>query len=256
MSNKLSEIDHIVVLMLENRSFDHMLGYLYDETNKPPRGQPFEGLCGDHKTKENKDTSGTEIKAFKIDPTDKYAFYMPGTDPGEGYHNTNQQLFGTLHLTPPLKSATNHGFVINFQGTLKYHKTTGHWHTKKGTDKKSIMGMYHKAMLPIQHKLASSYAVCDHWFCSAPTETLPNRAFVNMATSQGHLADNNKIYTAKTIYNLLDEKYTWAIYGYDSPPLSRASYTAITHMPGSHFGKFADFKAALAGKDFSKLRVS
>jgi len=41
---RLDAIDHIVVLMLENRSFDHMLGYLYQDTGKvSPRGDAFEG---------------------------------------------------------------------------------------------------------------------------------------------------------------------------------------------------------------------
>ena len=47
----LNRIDHIVVLMLENRSFDNVLGWLYDPDNKPPfdkvpRGQKFEGVSG------------------------------------------------------------------------------------------------------------------------------------------------------------------------------------------------------------------
>ena len=46
-STGLNAIDHIVVLMLENRSFDHMLGYLYQDTgNVSPTGQAFEGLTG------------------------------------------------------------------------------------------------------------------------------------------------------------------------------------------------------------------
>lgn len=43
--NDLPSIEHIVVLMLENRSFDHMLGFLYtDNGNVSPSGQPYEGL--------------------------------------------------------------------------------------------------------------------------------------------------------------------------------------------------------------------
>ena len=45
--NGLSSVNHIVVLMLENRSFDHMLGLLYSDCgNVSPAGQPFEGLTG------------------------------------------------------------------------------------------------------------------------------------------------------------------------------------------------------------------
>jgi phospholipase C len=46
-SNSLSSIQHIVVAMLENRSFDHMLGFLYSGSgNVSPAGQPYDGLSG------------------------------------------------------------------------------------------------------------------------------------------------------------------------------------------------------------------
>ena len=46
-NGKLAAINHVVVLMLENRSFDHMLGYLYSaQGNVSSSGQPFEGLTG------------------------------------------------------------------------------------------------------------------------------------------------------------------------------------------------------------------
>ena len=90
-SNPLSRIQHIVVLMLENRSFDSMLGFLYAEQgNKSPSGQPFEGLTG---KEANLDFTGKSIPVFKIKPTDKNAYFMPGPDPGEGYAATNSQLF-------------------------------------------------------------------------------------------------------------------------------------------------------------------
>ena len=41
----LASVDHVVVLMLENRSFDHMLGFLYPG-NVSASGQPFDGLTG------------------------------------------------------------------------------------------------------------------------------------------------------------------------------------------------------------------
>ena len=56
-NNQLSAIEHVVVLMLENRSFDHMLGFLYSsQGNVSPTGQPFEGLTG---KESNSDASGT-----------------------------------------------------------------------------------------------------------------------------------------------------------------------------------------------------
>jgi len=84
----LENIQHIVVLMLENRSFDHMLGFLYDAANPPPRGQAFDGLTGNET---NPDQKGQLVKVFKITTGLPDAYYMPGSDPGEGYYATNIQ---------------------------------------------------------------------------------------------------------------------------------------------------------------------
>src|ERR1700742_1655946 len=88
----LQAIDHIVVLMLENRSFDMMLGFLYDDrANVSLAGQPFDGLTG---KESNVDAKGKKVGVYKIKPTTKYAYYMPGADPGEHFQHANVQLFG------------------------------------------------------------------------------------------------------------------------------------------------------------------
>src|SRR5271168_591251 len=104
-SSLLSSINHIVVLMLENRSFDHMLGFLYAASNNiSPAGQPFDGLTG---AESNPGASNKPVKVFKILANSQNAYFMPGADPGEGYNATNSQLFGTTTApTPP--TATNH----------------------------------------------------------------------------------------------------------------------------------------------------
>src|SRR6266566_1133187 len=76
----LAAIDHIVVLMLENRSFDHLLGYLYHDTgNVTPGGAPFEGLTG---AESNPGTDGKPVPVFPITPGTPNAYFMPGADPG------------------------------------------------------------------------------------------------------------------------------------------------------------------------------
>jgi phospholipase C len=61
--NGLPSIEHIVVLMLENRSFDHMLGFLYtDNGNLSPLGQPYEGLNG---TESNPASAGSPVSVFR-----------------------------------------------------------------------------------------------------------------------------------------------------------------------------------------------
>ncbi|ROR99011.1 phospholipase C [Sinobacterium caligoides] len=232
-----------MVLMLENRSFDHMLGYLYTEQgNVSPLGHAFEGLTGNES---NPDEHGNAVPVYKISEADEHPYFMPGSDPGEGYFATNSQLFSDHQVASPAPSATNQGFVTDYAYTLGWEGKSKGWNVMPGTTPSSIMGMYTPAMLPILSGLAKGYAVCDHWYCSVPTETLPNRAFATMATSQGRMNDKDKQYTAPTIFNALaNNGQSWAIYGYDAPPLSRASYTDITDADNAHFGEFKDFQQA------------
>ncbi|MGA2119266.1 MAG: alkaline phosphatase family protein [Bryobacteraceae bacterium] len=242
-NNQLSSIEHIVVLMLENRSFDHMLGFLYSASgNISPGDQPFEGLTGNDS---NPGTDGSAVPVFAIAATDANAYFMPGADPGEGYTATNSQLFGsTTAPTPPV--ATNQGFVADFSYTLGWESKEG-YSIIAGTTASSIMGVFPPAMLPVLSGLARGFAVCDYWFGSVPTETLPNRAFVNAGTSQGHMDDKTTKYTCPTIFSLLsNNKVTWSIYGYDTPPLTRSDFSDLTNADDSHFGEFTDFQTAAA----------
>src|SRR6202041_3263722 len=174
-----------------------------------------------------------------IESTDPEAYYMPGADPGEGYPATNSQLFGTTTAPTPA-AAGNQGFLTDFAYTLG-------WESKEkrsiiaGTTASNIMGVFPPGMLPVLSGLARGFAVCDQLFCSAPTETLPNRAFVNAGTSQGHMDDTDTKYTCPSIYGLLSShNLTWNVYGYDEPPLTRSDFTDLISADDSHFGLFAD----------------
>ena len=243
-TNSLSKINHIVVLMLENRSFDHMLGFLYADTkNMSPSGQAFEGLTGEES---NSAAAGSSpVKVFTITPDNANTYLLPGADPGEGYTATNAQLFGSNTApTPPV--ATNQGFVSDFSYTLGW-EAKEKWSILTGTVANDIMAMHTPKTLPVLSALARGFAVCDHWFGSVPTETLPNRAFVHTATSQGHMDDKTKSFTAPTIYAALTKLgVSWMIYGYDAEPLTRMTFSDTTSAPDTNFGKFADFQAAAA----------
>lgn len=243
-TGSLSAINHIVVLMLENRSFDHMLGFLYaDSNNVSPTGQPFEGLTG---TESNPGAAGAAaVSVFKIQPAAANTYFLPGADPGEGYAATNAQLFGSATApTPPV--ASNQGFVSNFAATLSW-EAQDKWSILAGTVASDIMAMHTPDTLPVLSALARGYAVCDHWFGSVPTETLPNRAFVHAATSQGHMDDKSKSFSAPTIYAALTrQNVSWMIYGYDAEPLTRVTFSDLTAAVDTCFGQFKDFQAAAA----------
>jgi len=241
---QLTQINHVVVLMLENRSFDHMLGFLYaDSGNKAPSGSAFDGLTG---TESNPDSTGKSVPVYEVKATSGNAYYTPGADPGEGYTATNSQLFNTTTApAPPL--ATNNGFVTDYAYTLGWQSKESGWSILPGTVATDIMGMFTPAMLPVLSGLARGFAVCDQWFSSAPTETLPNRAFACAGTSQGHMDDKTTTYTAPSIFGLLTKnKLDWRIYGYDAEPLTRMTFPDTTDAPETHFGLFTDFQAAAA----------
>jgi phospholipase C len=245
-STSLSSIQHIVVLMLENRSFDHMLGFLYTGSgNVSPAGQPYDGLTG---SESNPVSSGPPFTVFKIEPTTPNAYFMPGADPGEGYMATNDQLFGSE--SAPADSSvvpSNDGFIKDFTYTLGWQSREGGWSILPGTTGQDIMGCFAPETLPVLSGLARGYAVCDQWFSSVPTETLPNRAFTCAGTSQGHMDDKTHTFTSPSIFGLLDSHgQSWAIYGYDAPPLTKDTFTDISGAAASHSGVFTDFTAAAA----------
>jgi phospholipase C len=243
--NQLPSINHIVQLMLENRSFDHMLGFLYAGTaNVSPAGQAFEGLTG---SESNTDASGNRVTVYQIDHTAAGAYFMPGADPGEGYANTNEQLFGSGKPPSP-PAATNTGFVTNFADAIVYDQRSGR-SVLDGTTASSIMGMFPPAALPVLSGLAAGFAVCDHWYSSVPTETFPNRAFACAATSQGHMNDGTASFTVPSIFGLMTaQSLSWKIYGYTEEPMTRKNFPDTLSAPDSCFGLFTDFRSdAVAG---------
>src|SRR5215471_15269547 len=135
----LDSVDHVVVLMLENRSFDHMLGNLYAaQGNKSPLGQDFDGLTG---SESNPDGNGNQVPVFEITSQALNPYWMPLCNPGEGYQKTNQQLFGIdpaarrrSRRWPPIRASSRtsppqykprHSLGINIHGPA--HSRPASW---------------------------------------------------------------------------------------------------------------------------------
>src|ERR1700737_5624528 len=87
-ANQLGSVEHIVVLMLENRSFDHMLRFLYADSGNvsPVTKQAFEGLTG---KESNEDATGTSIPVSALTQGSANLYFTPGADRGEGFLATN-----------------------------------------------------------------------------------------------------------------------------------------------------------------------
>jgi phospholipase C len=134
--SQLPKTKHIVQLMLENRSFDQMLGFLYAGSgNRSPTGHEYDGLTGEEW---NPDEAGRKTKVFKITPHSAHCYLMPGADPGEGFHNTNYQLFRTDDPTPN-QHPTNDGFVVNFHAAINYDLAHHYGDTLPNTQATQVM---------------------------------------------------------------------------------------------------------------------
>ncbi|MBV9929003.1 MAG: alkaline phosphatase family protein [Acidobacteria bacterium] len=172
-----NRIEHLVVLMMENRSFDHMLGFL-----KSP-DWPIDGLTG---AETNPDINGVPVR---VTPDARYAGDLT-PDPGHDFISVNEQIFGNSTATG---AANMQGFVKAYQGK-----------TKNVQKSHNIMKCFGPGRLPTLATLAREYAVCDRWFASVPGPTLPNRAFAWAGTSLGRVDMNPNYLKLKTVFELLD----------------------------------------------------
>ena len=215
------KIDHLVVLMLENRSLDNVLGWLY--ASQSPQHfvgadttPVFQGLQTGSYTNKYKDrvipvTRGT-TGATGHTSVPPQPMRVPGFDPGEEYAHVNQQLFGSstrpTTANPPLGTpAAMAGFAYDYDAFYE---------TREQLDQ--IMEAYTPAQLPILNGLAGAYAVSDAWHASVPTQTNPNRAFSLCGTSLGRVNnswDAVEQFAAKTIWNALPTGTSWGIYYHD-----------------------------------------
>src|SRR5262249_49502433 len=155
---------------------------------------------------------------------------------------TNIQLFNNEDPAPDAVP-TNNGFVVNFKASIASDLSRHFKDTIPGTAPSEIIGMYTPDALPVMSALAKGFAVCDHWFGSAPTQTLPNRTFASAGTSQGRLDNHVKTFTCSSIFGRLSEKnLDWAIFGYNRDPMTRHDFPDTQTADPKHFGHFRDFQ--------------
>ena len=213
------QIDHVVVVMLENNSFDRMLGWMpgvdgVDLAN--PRSNP--------------NRAGTSVAQ-----TTTVTRQMK-SDPAHDLSDVLAQMAGP-----------NMGFVTNFQ--LHYAESVpGDW--------AEVMNYYGQGSLPVLHTLAQSFVVCDRWFSSMPGPTWPNRFFVHSGTSLGHVDmpegifhPNLHLYDQVTVYDQLQNAgKNWAIYYGDVP--QTLTMTRMLQYP-SNFHKMPQFFTDAKGPEAS-----
>ncbi|HUB83557.1 MAG TPA: alkaline phosphatase family protein [Bryobacteraceae bacterium] len=162
-----SAINHVFVLMLENRSFDHMLGFSGLQGADAETGVPTEinGLTGNesnqYKGQGYRVSRGADLR-------------MP-SDPNHEFPDVLVQLCGAGAQYPAggaYPPIDNSGYVVSYVAS-------------NGKDPAEIMKCYTPGQLPVLNALASEFVVCDRWHASLPGPTWPNRLFAHAASSAG-----------------------------------------------------------------------
>jgi len=242
---KLQRIEHIVVLQLENRSFDHMLGYLA----KPEHA--LASYQGEFDVKVNGLGNGVSNSyrgvAYSPEPVDEEAFDKHDLDPPHNAKEVEQQIAG----------GAMSGFVEAWAAKLQ--KKSG-WFFKRWLSRlwgrasspdpqklKAVMGYVAPDQVPVFDHLARNFCVCDNWFCSVPGPTMPNRFFSVAGTHDGEMSNLKLLIWKrgkfKSLFQHLRGQGMWRWYSSD-PGVLRAidrRYRLDTDPDYDHFAYFDEF---------------
>ncbi|KAL6125611.1 hypothetical protein ACLB2K_073667 [Fragaria x ananassa] len=224
-----SPIKTVVVLVQENRSFDHMLGWM--KSLNPE----IDGVTG----AESNLLSTSDPNSKRVFFADNSAYVDP--DPGHSIQDVYEQVFGepwseasaSKNLTPTME-----GFAQNAE-------------RKQAGLAETVMNGFKPENIAVYRELVSEFAVCDRWFASVPASTQPNRQYVHSATSHGLSGNDTKLLIEglpqKTIFESMEEAgYSFGIY-YQTPPatllyrnLRKLKYIDNFHQFDLHFKKHCE----------------
>ncbi|MBA3286574.1 MAG: hypothetical protein H0U21_00935 [Acidimicrobiia bacterium] len=198
---RLAEIDHIVVVMMENRSFDHMLGFLSHPTAHPASGRrlDIDGLSGAERLDLGDDVTGPgQAPAFA--PQREWR-----PDPDHSFNGALLQIGG----------GAMDGFIPSFRGRVR----TAPEIDVAGplADERRIANCQPASSVPILEYLADQFCVLDRWFSSFPGATFPNRMCgltgVTRALTNGELIPALGYLDELTLFDLLDRaNVRWRLY--------------------------------------------
>ncbi len=205
-AGRLGPIEHIVVVMLENRSFDHMLGYL----SLPAElgGKDREDVDGLHGPDQDFNKLGSD--RYPIHRLTAEKFKDETEDPDHSGASVDEQL-----------SDGGSGFVKNFAKVSSERSANL---DEAAPDPGLVMGYYDGEQLPVYDHLAEAYCVVDRWFSSVPGATWPNRLYALTGQSAGSRDDiDPPIYGLPSFVRHLDEHdVSWRWYSFDPATLRLA----------------------------------
>ena len=140
-------IDKVVVLMMENRSFDHMLGFMKQSYN-----ESIDGLTGT----ESNPLNSSLPHAERVTVTNNSTYFAP-LDPDHSYGGTQQQIYGdAFDAEHPALHRDMQGFVESARAVYP------------GREGASVMHMFQEDDVPVISTLAREFALFDQWHCSVP----------------------------------------------------------------------------------------
>jgi phospholipase C len=184
--DNLAKVDHVVVLMMENRSFDHMLGYLSLTGGRDDVDGLRRGMSNRH--------GGKTYRLRRLRSTRLGA----NQDPCHSQPCVREQL-----------ANGNGGFVGNY---VRTHPDDPH----PGLP----MGYYDGGHLPVYDYLAREFCICERWFCSVPGPTWPNRLYATAGRSARSISGRVPLYDLPSFFRHLDARgVTWRSYYHDVPSL-------------------------------------
>jgi phospholipase C len=270
----MPQIKTIVFLMMENRSLDNLLGWLYENSNPdrvfpPDSRKDYDGLQTGSYSNPRQNNPGQLVPVTKVsdirwreirskqwgvpyyDPWEALRAYP--NDPRQPYSwsGVMNQFYGDAKIIDGMP-VTKDGHPA-MQGFLQDY----YWPKMEAWKGEDILWTYGPEQLNTINSLARNFAVSDRWFCSVPTETNPNRAFSICGTSLGQ-EDNGPYrfsppyqqYDTLTLFNQLSHQgKSWKLYYTDewSDGLSYTEYTFPRIPRGRHDTLNAFYNDASAG---------
>jgi phospholipase C len=219
----LTLIKTIVVVMMENRSFDHLLGYL---SLDPFNRNNVEGLktTSAWQQKAASDYDGAKYYPFLL--TDPYD--LIDADPPHERDQIATQMGTAVNGMFPLN-----GFVTNYAGAKGAPPLTAH-------SQPPVMGYFSSEQVPVTDFFAQNFGICDHWFSSLPAGTQPNRL---MAMSGFSLIDVNQVPlpNQELVYDwLTTNKIRWRVYHEGMPFFAMMPRWIPDVVTEEHFRPFAN----------------
>lgn len=167
-NNNLNDLDHLFVVMMENRSFDQMLGYRRTARPGGPIDPNIDGLTG-----AEGEFFGADAATRHFEPIFHEADTLFDEDPPHSRGATIRALQGF----DDKQTFPGSRFADSFRSSLQGAKNTG----EKDVDPllaRRVLGYYTEAEVPMTHHFAEHFTVCDRWFSSSAGSTWANRLFL------------------------------------------------------------------------------